>query len=48
VRVWCRRATLLISGVLWSFLSLVAAIEGRTLASAVAMLNAGSLRVVPA
>jgi hypothetical protein len=37
VRVSCRRAVLLISSVLWNFRFLVAAMEGRTLASAVAM-----------
>jgi hypothetical protein len=48
VRVWCRRTVLLISGVLWPFRFLVVAMEGRTLASAVAMSDAISLRVVPA
>ncbi len=48
VRVSCRRAVLLISGVLWSFRFLVAAMEGRTLASAIAMSDAVSLRVEPA
>jgi hypothetical protein len=48
VRVSCRRAVLLISGLLWPFLFLVAAMEGRTLASAVAMSDAVSLRVIPA
>ena len=48
MRVLCRRAVLLISRVLWPFRFLVAAMEGRTLASAVAMSDAVSLRVVPA
>ncbi len=48
VRVSSRRAVLLISGVLWLFRFLLAAIDGRTLANAVAMLAAVSLRVVPA
>ena len=48
VRVPYRIAVLLISGVLWSFRFLMVAMEGRTLASAVAMLEAVSLRVMPA
>jgi len=48
VRVSCRRAVLLISGVLMPFRFLLAAIEERTLANAVAMSDAVSLRVVPA
>ena len=48
VRVSCRRSVLLISGVLWPFSFLVAVMEERTLASAVAMSDAVSLRVVPA
>ena len=48
VRVSCRRAVLLISGVLCPFCFLMAAIEGRTCDSAVAMSVAVSLRVVPA
>jgi len=48
VRVSCRRAVLLISGVVWPFCFLVAAMEGRTWAIAVAMSVAVSLRVVPA
>ena len=48
VRVPCRRAVLLISGVLCPFCFLMAAMEGRTCDSAVAMSVAVSLRVVPA
>ena len=48
VRVSWRRAVLLIPGVLCPFCFLVAAMEGRTWASAVAMSVAVSLRVVPA
>ena len=48
VRVSCRRAVLLISGVLCPFCFLMAAMEGRTWTSAVAMSVAVSLRVVPA
>jgi hypothetical protein len=48
VRVSCRRAVFLISGVLCPFCFLVAAMEGRTWANAVAMSVAVSLRVVPA
>jgi hypothetical protein len=48
VRVSCRRAVLLISGVLCPFCFLVAAMEGRTWANAAAMSIAVSLRVVPA
>ena len=48
VRVSCRRVVLLVSGVLWLFHFLVAAVEGHALASAVEMSDAASLRVVPA
>ena len=48
VRVSCRRAVLLISGALCPFCFLMAAMEGRTCDSAVAMSVAVSLRVVPA
>jgi len=48
VRVSCRRAVLLLSGILCPFCFLVAATEGQTWASVVAMSVAVSLRVVPA
>ena len=48
VHVTCRRAVLLVAGVLWPFRFLVVAMEGRTLASAVAMSDAVSLRGLPA
>jgi hypothetical protein len=47
VRVSCRRVVLIISGILWPLRFIVAAMEGRTLASAVAMSDAVSSRVVP-
>ena len=46
VHVSCRRAVLLIYGVMCPFCFLVAAMKGRTWASAVAMSVAVSLRVV--
>ena len=48
MRVSCKRAVLLISGVLCPFCFLVAVMEGWTWASAVAMSVAVSLRVAPA
>ena len=44
VRVSCMRAVLLISGVLWSFRFLVAAMEGLTLASAVCDVRRGVVK----
>jgi len=48
VRVSCRRAVLLIPGVLCPLCFLMAAMEGRTCDGAVAISVAVSLRVVPA
>jgi hypothetical protein len=48
LRVSCRRAVLLISSILWPFRFFVAAMEGRTLASVVAMSDEVSMRAVPA
>ncbi len=48
MRVSCRKAVLLISGVLWPFCFLVVVMKGRTLASAVAMSDVSLFRVVSA